>query len=400
LKVGRGDNDFLPPRIIILCRENAVDLRYATEHVILRDSIEKFLGERYDYRFVQKVAASETGWNREIWGEFAKLGWLGLPFAPEDGGNGGGAVELAILMEAFGKHLVIEPYLATVVLGGGLIAALGSTAERQAMLPAVMEGECHLAFAHEERDVPTQAQRTSGGYLLRGGKKVVLGGSSADTLLVSARLGDDRFGIFVLPRGTRGLTVRPYRMVDGSRAADVDLTDASVPSAALLGSNEDAGDTVETVIHRAIAALSADAVGAIGAMVKATVDYAKTRVQFGQAIANFQALQHRMVRIKIKEEEARAAALFATLSLDGPATIRARAVSGAKAKIGRCARFVHQDAIQLHGAIGTTDELALGGYAKRLLAYELLFGSTREHLRRYGAIIANPQVAATGLLMA
>jgi alkylation response protein AidB-like acyl-CoA dehydrogenase len=400
LKVGRGDNDFLPPRIIILCRENAVDLRYATEHVILRDSIEKFLGERYDYRFVQKVAASETGWNREIWGEFAKLGWLGLPFAPEDGGNGGGAVELAILMEAFGKHLVIEPYLATVVLGGGLIAALGSTAERQAMLPAVMEGECHLAFAHEERDVPTQAQHTSGGYLLRGGKKVVLGGSSADTLLVSARLGDDRFGIFVLPRGTRGLTVRPYRMVDGSRAADVDLTDASVPSAALLGSNEDAGDTVETVIHRAIAALSADAVGAIGAMVKATVDYAKTRVQFGQAIANFQALQHRMVRIKIKEEEARAAALFATLSLDGPAAIRARAVSGAKAKIGRCARFVHQDAIQLHGAIGTTDELALGGYAKRLLAYELLFGSTREHLRRYGAIIANPQVAATGLLMA
>jgi alkylation response protein AidB-like acyl-CoA dehydrogenase len=400
LKVGRGDNDFLPPRIIILCRENAVDLRYATEHVILRDSIEKFLGERYDYRFVQKVAASETGWNREIWGEFAKLGWLGLPFAPEDGGNGGGAVELAILMEAFGKHLVIEPYLATVVLGGGLIAALGSTAERQAMLPAVMEGECHLAFAHEERDVPTQAQRTSGGYLLRGGKKVVLGGSSADTLLVSARLGDDRFGIFVLPRGTRGLTVRPYRMVDGSRAADVDLTDASVPSAALLGSNEDAGDAVETVIHRAIAALSADAVGAIGAMVKATVDYAKTRVQFGQAIANFQALQHRMVRIKIKEEEARAAALFATLSLDGPAAIRARAVSGAKAKIGRCARFVHQDAIQLHGAIGTTDELALGGYAKRLLAYELLFGSTREHLRRYGAIIANPQVAATGLLMA
>ena len=377
-----------------------MDLRYATEHVILRDSIEKFLGERYDYRFVQKVAASETGWNREIWGEFAKLGWLGLPFAPEDGGNGGGAVELAILMEAFGKHLVIEPYLATVVLGGGLIAALGSTAERQAMLPAVMEGECHLAFAHEERDVPTQAQRTSGGYLLRGGKKVVLGGSSADTLLVSARLGDDRFGIFVLPRGTRGLTVRPYRMVDGSRAADVDLTDASVPSAALLGSNEDAGDTVETVIHRAIAALSADAVGAIGAMVKATVDYAKTRVQFGQAIANFQALQHRMVRIKIKEEEARAAALFATLSLDGPAAIRARAVSGAKAKIGRCARFVHQDAIQLHGAIGTTDELALGGYAKRLLAYELLFGSTPEHLRRYGAIIANPQVAATGLLMA
>jgi alkylation response protein AidB-like acyl-CoA dehydrogenase len=383
-----------------LCRENTVDLRYATEHVILRESAEKFLAERYDYRTVQKIAASEAGWNREIWGEFAKLGWLGLPFAPEDGGNGGGAVELAILMEAFGKHLVIEPYLATVVLGGGLIAALGSTAERQAMLPAVMEGQCHLAFAHEERDVPTRAQRTSGGYLLRGGKKVVLNGPSADNLLVSARLGDNRLGIFVLPRDTHGLTVRPYRMVDGSRAADVDLNDATVPPAALLGRNEDAGDVVDAVLQRAIAALSADAVGAIGAMVKATVDYAKTRVQFGQAIASFQALQHRMVRMRIKKEEARAAALFATLSLDGPAAIRARAISGAKAKIGRCARVVHQEAIQLHGAIGTTDELALGGYAKRLLAYELLFGSTREHLRRYGAMIADPKVAATGLLMA
>ena len=152
--------DLFPRASVMLCRENTVDLRYATEHVILRESAEKFLAERYDYRTVQKIAASETGWNREIWGEFAKLGWLGLPFAPEDGGNGGGAVELSILMEAFGKHLVIEPYLATVVLGGGLIAALGSTAERQAMLPAVIEGEFHLAFAHEERDVPTRAQRT------------------------------------------------------------------------------------------------------------------------------------------------------------------------------------------------------------------------------------------------
>jgi len=376
-----------------------VDLRYAAEHAILRESADKFLHERYDYRTVQKIAASDTGWNREIWAEFAKLGWLGLPFAPEDGGIGGSAVELAILMEAFGKRLVLEPYLPTVVLGGGLIAALGSPAERHSMLPGVTEGQFHLAFAHEERDAPTQAQRTSGGYLLRGGKKVVLGGASAETLLVSARLGEEKFGIFLVPRETRGLTVRPYPMVDGRRAADVDLTDVAVPSAALLGGNEDAGDAVEAVLQRAIAALSADAVGAIGAMVEATVDYAKTRVQFGQPIANFQALQHRMVRMKIREEEARASALFATLSLDGPAALRARAISGAKAKIGRCARSVHQDAIQLHGAIGTTDELALGGYAKRLIVYELLFGSTREHLRRYGAMIADPAVAATGLLM-
>jgi alkylation response protein AidB-like acyl-CoA dehydrogenase len=377
-----------------------VDLRYDTEHVILRDSAEKFLAERYDYRTFQKIAASEAGFSREIWAEFAQLGWLGLPFAPEDGGTGGGAVELAILMEAFGRHLVVEPYLATVVLGGGLVTALGSAAERRALLPAVAEGHCCLAFAHDDHGAPTRAERRRDGYVLQGGKKLVLGGAMADTLLVSAQLEGDGIGIFVVPKETRGLTLRPYRLLDGSRAADLALTDVALPSSALLGGRADAAAAVEAVLQRAIAALSADAVGAIGAMVKATVDYAKTRVQFGQPIANFQALQHRMVRMRIKEEEARAAALFATLSLDGAADMRARAVHGAKAKIGRCARLVHQEAIQLHGAIGTTSELALGGYAKRLIAYETLFGSTREHLVRYGAIIADPQAAAAGLLIA
>ena len=377
-----------------------MDLRYDSEHAILRGSVEKFLSERYDYRTFQKIADSEAGFSPEIWAEFAQLGWLGLPFALEDGGSGGGPVELGILMETFGKHLVVEPYLATVVLGGGLIAALGSAAERRAMLPDLIAGNCRLAFAHEDAGTPTQARPAPAGYVLQGGKKTVLGGPIADTLLVSARLADGRTGIFVLPRQTPGLTVRPYRMIDGARAADVDLTEVAVPASTLLGGNEDAAGAIETVLRHAIAALSADAVGAISAMVKATVDYAKTRVQFGQPLASFQALQHRMVRIRIKEEEARAASLFATLSLDGTAQARARAISGAKAKIGRCARSVHQEAIQLHGAIGTTDELPLGGYAKRLIAYEILFGSTREHLRRYGAIIADPQVAAAGLLLA
>jgi alkylation response protein AidB-like acyl-CoA dehydrogenase len=376
-----------------------MDLRYDSEHVLLRESAEKFLGERYDYRTFQRIAASEAGFSREIWAEFAKLGWLGLPCAPEDGGNGGGPVELSVLMEVFGRHLVIEPYLATVVLGGGLVTALGSAAERRAILPDVVEGRCFLAFAHDDRETPTGARRTGSGYVLQGRKKVVLGGAMANTLLVSARLGDSGIGVFVLPRETRGLTLRPYRMLDGGRAADVDLTEVAVLSSALLGGHENAGGAIESVLHRAIAALSADAVGAIGAMVKATVDYAKTRVQFGQPIANFQALQHRLVRMKINEEEARAAAQFATLSLDGAMEMRPRAISGAKAKIGRCARRVHQEAIQLHGAIGTTNELSLGGYARRLIAYESLFGSTREHLRRYGTIIADPQVAATGLLL-
>jgi len=381
-------------------RNITVDLRYDTEHALLRSSADKFLSERYDYRTSQKISDSAAGWDRVIWHEFADLGWLGLPFAQEDGGSGGGAVELSILMEAFGRHLVVEPYLATVVLGGGLVAALGSAAERQALLPAVIAGDCRLAFAHDDRDTPTEAQRRGQGYSLRGAKKLVLGGEIADTLLVSARLGEGRIGVFVLPAGTHGLTLRGYRMVDGSRAADLDLTGAEVPASALLGGNEDAKGAVAAAIEQAIAALSADAVGAIAAMVKATVDYSKTRVQFGQPIGNFQALQHRMVRIKINEEEARAAALFATLSLDGDAHMRARAVCGAKAKIGRCARFVHQEAIQLHGAIGTTRELPLGAYARRLMAYEILFGATRDHLRRYGALISTGDTAAHGLLSA
>ena len=374
-----------------------MDLGYDTEQVILRESAEKFLAGRYDYATFRKVSESEAGFSREIWKELAGLGWLGLRFASDDGGSGGGAVELAILMEAFGRHLVIEPYLATVVLGGGLVARLGSAAERQALLPSVIAGEQLLAFAHEEQGPATQAHRNSRGYVFQGAKKNVLGGAMADILLVSAQLAGGGTGVFVVPTQTQGLTVRRYRMLDGSRAADVELAEVAVPHSALLGGNENADDAVAAVMHGAIAASSADAVGAIAVMVKATVDYTKTRVQFGQPLAHFQALQHRMVRMKINEEEARAASLFATLSVDAPAQARARAVSGAKAKIGRCARLIHQEAIQLHGAIGTTMELSLGAYAKRLIAYEALFGSTREHLRRYSDIIADPTVAAGGI---
>ena len=376
-----------------------MDLQYDTEHTILRDGAEKYLAGRYDYRTYQKIAESEAGWDSDVWTEFAELGWLGLPFADEDGGIGGGPVEVAVLMETLGKSLVLEPYVPTVILGGGIVSALGSPSQRQLILPAVAEGKLRLAFAIEDRGTPVQAKKASGGYVLSGAKKMVLGAPMADTILVSAKMGGG-VGVFVVPAETRGLVVRPYRMVDGGRAADIEMVDVSLPSSALLGNNESAGATIELTIHRAIGALSADAVGAISSLVAATVEYTKTRVQFGQPLAKFQVLQHRMVDMKVKEEEARASCLFATLSLDGPTDRRARAVSGAKAKIGRAGRSVSQSAIQLHGAIGTTNELSIGGYTKRLIAYELLFGSTREHLRRYASIISDPAVASAGLLSA
>jgi alkylation response protein AidB-like acyl-CoA dehydrogenase len=367
-----------------------LNLQYDTEQVILRDSANAFLRDHYDYKTHRRLAASDAGMSPELWREFAQLGWLGLPVSTEDGGVGGGPVETAILMEAFGRFLVIEPYLETVLLGGGLISALGTAAERKALLEPVMEGKSLLAFAPDDQTAPIPATSPSHGFVLSGARKLVLGAALADQLLVSAQLDGDRPGVFVVPKTARGLTMRPVRLVDGRRAADIELNNVEVPANALIAG----------VVDRTIAALSADAVGAIATMVSATVDYTKTRVQFGQPIAKFQALQHRMVRMRVAEEEARAFALFATLALDGPAEQRARAISGAKAKIGRSARFVHQTAIQLHGAIGTTDELSLGAYAKRLLAYEALFGPTREHLRRYGALMAKPDLAAEGLLTA
>jgi alkylation response protein AidB-like acyl-CoA dehydrogenase len=381
-----------------------LDLQYDTEQIILRDSADNFLRDHYDYKTHQRIAASETGFSPEVWSEFARLGWLGLPFATEDGGVGGGPVETAILMEAFGCSLVTEPYVASVVLGGGLVAALGSAAERKALLAPLMNGTSLLAFAYQDQSGATAATATARGFSLTGTKSFVLGAPTADVLLVSAqvdtRVSGSRIGVFVVPRSSPGLMVRPFRLIDGRRAADVELAAVELPHSALLGGKEDAAPEIAAAIECAIAALSADAVGAIGAMVKATIDYTKTRVQFGQPLAKFQALQHRMVRMKVNEEEARASALLATLALDWPVERRARAISGAKAKIGRCARFVHQNAIQLHGAIGTTSELPLGAYAKRLLAYEAQLGSTREHLRRYGALIANPELAGDGLLAA
>ena len=375
-----------------------MDLQYDSAHKILRETAERFLAEKYDYRAFRKITDSEQGYSPEIWNTFAEMGWLGLPFSEEDGGLGGGAVETAILMECFGKALVVEPYVATVVLGGGLIAALGTPTQKAELIGQISEGKLKLAFAHDTR-TPTKATLRGNDYVIAGAKMTVLSAPMADSILVSAALSKGATGVFVVPAKSAGLVLRPYRSVDGNRIADIELTDVTVPASALLGGTGDATPAIAAVIDRAIAAISSDAVGAMSAMVAQTVEYTKTRVQFCQPISKFKVLAHRMVDMRVREEEARASCLLATLSLDSTADRRTRAVSGAKAKIGRNSRFVAQQAIQTHGAIGTTEELPLGAYAKRLLAYEILFGSTREHLRRYGALIADPARASAGLLL-
>ena len=285
-----------------------MNLSYDTEQIILADSAEKFLSSRCSYASFQKIAQG-AGWDRELWSEFAELGWLGVAFAEADGGIGAGPVEVAILMEAFGRHLVLAPYLSSIVLGGGIVAKLGTADQRRALLGPVIAGKSWLAFAPGESDTPVEAQKTASGFVLSGTKKTVLGAAMAEILLVTARLGD-RAGVFIVPAKASGVTMRGYRMVDGARAADVELFDVIVPADALLGGNDDAANAIEEIIDRGIAALSSDAVGAMSALVSATVEYTKTRVQFGQPIATFQVLQHRMVDMKVKEEEARASCLF------------------------------------------------------------------------------------------
>lgn len=385
-----------------------MDLSYSSEQVMLRDSARRFLAENYPFDRRQAIAAGE-GFDRALWSRFAELGWLGLPFAEENGGFGGGAVEIGILMEAFGRALVIEPWLPAVVLAGGLVERLGTAAQRESILLPLIAGDAIPAFAHQEREagahlahVATRALRHGSSFRIEGRKTLVLGGPFADTFLVSARLSGrptdpEGLSLFIVPANAPGLRVTPYRLVDGSRAADLEVDGVVIDEDARLGGG-DVHDAIEAAFDRATAALASEAVGAMDALLDATVAHAKQRVQFGKPLATFQALQHRMAEMAVKCQEARASALLATLSADAPRLTRVRGVSGAKAKIGRISRHVAQEAIQLHGAMGFSEELAVGSWFKRLFAIENLLGSTAHHLKRYGEAIRHPDLAGRGLL--
>lgn len=332
------------------------------------------------------------------WTLFARLGWLALPLPEECGGLGAGPVEVAVLAEELGRAAATESWVATVVLAGGVIAALGDPEQAGSLLSALAEGRLRPALAHGEGgdtllDVATAARQAGDGWRLSGRKLLVPDGDSADLLLVTARTGAG-LGVFLVRPGAAGLTLTAAATVDGGQAADLVLQE--VP-AEPLGAG-DASDALLACLDRANAAACADAVGAMAALLEATVSHTQTRVQFGQPLARFQALRHRMAEMAVKLEEARGAALLAALGLDGDAAMRARAVSGARAKIGRLSRLLAHEAIQLHGAMGMTEELPVGTWFRRLFAFENRWGSTALHLRRYGAALGEPGVLAGSLL--
>jgi alkylation response protein AidB-like acyl-CoA dehydrogenase len=375
-----------------------MDLTLSDEQRLLRESADRFVSETYTADHRRKTAGDPLGFSADLWKQFAELGWLALPIAEEHGGLGGGAIETGILMEAFGRGLVAEPYLSTVVIGAALIGECGTEAQKQALLPKVADGSLYLAFAHSERqarfdlaDVRTTARKTSGGWRLDGQKTAVLDGSAAHQIIVSARA-DDGSGkpgnlcLFLVPKGVANLAVRDYPRLGGGRACNLELGGVQLPADALLGDGSDVLPAVEAVVDRAMAALGAEAVGIMQTLLDQTLEYTKIRKQFGRPLSANQVIRHRLADVAMQCDEARSMALRAALMANAQPVERSRAASGAKAKIGRCARFVAEQSVQLHGAMGVTEELDIGSYFKRLLAFDTLFGGSAHHYRRHAAL--------------
>ena len=380
-----------------------MDFELSDEQRLLKDSVERLTTQRYDFETRKKFMAEPDGWSRAMWKQYVDLGLTALPFSEDHGGIGGGPVETMIVMEAFGRALALEPYLATVILGGGFLRHGASDTVKSELLPKVAAGEALLAFAHIERqarydlaDVATTAKKDGAGYVLNGEKSLALHGDAADKLIVSARLaGEQRakngIGLFLVDARQEGVSRRGYPTMDGLRAAEISLANVKVGADAVIGESGNAYPLIERVTDSAIAALAAEAVGAMGAMHEITVDYLKQRKQFGVPIGNFQVLQHRAGDMLITLEQARSMAMLATMMSDEENAIeRRKAISAAKVQIGRSARIVGQGAIQLHGGIGMTMEYKVGHYFKRVTMIDTMFGDADYHLAtlaRMGGIV-------------
>jgi pimeloyl-CoA dehydrogenase small subunit len=372
-----------------------MDFDLSEEQRLLKESVDGLLTDSYDFEQRKKYMKEKGGWSKAAWSKLAEQGLLGLPFAESDGGFGAGAVETMIVMEALGRALVLEPYLATVVIGGGFLRHGGSAAQKEAHVPGIIDGSKTFAFAQLEKnsrydlyDVATSAKRKGEAYVIDGEKFVVVNGENADTLIVTARTkGAQRdktgIGAFLVPANAKGIAKKTYPTQDGLHAADISFTGVEVGSDAAIGDPENALPLIERVVDEARTAMCAEAVGAMDESLKTTVEYLKTRKQFGVAIGSFQTLQHRAADMFVALEQARSMSMFATMATDfEDARERSTAVAAAKVQIGKSGKFVGQQSVQLHGGIGMTQEAKIGHYFKRLTMIENTFGDTDYHLRR------------------
>jgi alkylation response protein AidB-like acyl-CoA dehydrogenase len=372
-----------------------MDFSFTEEQTLLRDSLSAFLADTYDFDKRRAAVASASGWRPEVWKALAEdLGILGATFPEDLGGLGGGATEVMVVMEEFGKALVVDPYLSTVVIGGGFLTRAG-TDSAKALIGEIIAGEARLAFAASEpqgryclHDLSTSASKSGAGWTLNGAKAVVAGAPFADHLIVTARTGGARrdaggVSVFLVDKGAKGVGARDYPTVDGGRASEITFENVALGPEALIGPEGEALALIETVVDEAVAAVCAEACGVLRKLHEGTLEYTRQRKQFGAPIASFQVLQHRMVDMFIQVEQAVSMTYMAHIKLSADAAERAKGVSAAKVQVGRACRFVGQNAIQLHGGMGMTDEMAIGHYFKRATIIEGLYGSVDHHLRRY-----------------
>ncbi len=372
-----------------------MDFSLSNEQSMLAESVARFIDNDYDFESRQQIVEAGAGYSRELWQTYAELGWTAVPFSEDDGGLGGGPIELILMMEQFGRGLVIEPYLATIVLAGGVLRRAASAKQKEKWLSGIIEGSTQAALAFAEpqarfeiSNVATKADSNGDGFILNGQKNLVLNGNHADLLIVPARTGgaqSDENGItlFAVASDSAGIDRKDYVTVDAHQAADISLDNVHVDSESILGEVGQGYATLESVIDEATLAVCAEAVGILRTMHDKTIEYAKSRVQFGVPIGSFQALQHRMVDMLMACEQTHSLLLWAAmLSVDGDSDAP-KAISALKYQIGTAGRTVAQDAVQIHGGMGVTWELDISHYFKRFTAIELLFGNADFHLNRY-----------------
>ncbi|MEX2497092.1 MAG: acyl-CoA dehydrogenase family protein [Woeseia sp.] len=372
-----------------------MDFSVSEEQSMLADSVARFIDNDYDFETRQKIAARDDGYSAEMWRAFAELGWTAVPFDEADGGLGGGPVELMLMMEQFGRGLVVEPWLANIVLAGGVLRRTATGEQKNRWLSPLIAGELQAALAWSEpqsrfnlSDVATQAAARNGHYVLNGRKAFVLNGGDAELLIVPARTSGERrdhsgITLFALAAGAEGVQRRPYRTVDAQRAAEIYLTDVRVDASDVLGEVGAGLQTLQDTIDEATLAVSAEATGIIRTMHDKTVEYSKSRIQFGVPIGSFQALQHRMVDTLMLCEQCRSLMLWATMVAASGDVGVSRAISALKYQIGSSGRVVAQEAVQIHGGMGVTWELDIAHYFKRFTAIETLFGNSDFHLDRF-----------------
>ena len=374
---------------------------FTEEQIMLRDSVARFIQDDYDFDTRQRIAGSDEGMSRDNWQTFAQLGWLSIPFAEEHGGFGGNAVDVMLMMEQLGKGLVLEPYLATVLLFGGLLQKGGSAEQQANHIPKIIDGSCLGAFAYLERqsrfelaDIKTTAVADGDSFSLSGEKVVVFNGLNADHVIVSARTSGEQsdeqgISLFLLATDAPGIEKLSYRMMDGQVVANLVFTNVQVPAANLVGVLGEAYPLIEAVALEANLALAAEAVGIMEQLNSKTVEYTKTRQQFGVAIGSFQALQHRMVDTFMAHEQTKSLLYRAVCAITDTEEDATTAIHALKVMVDRAGKQVLGEAIQLHGGMGITDELDIGHYAKRLMMINTSFGNGDYHQAKFNALRYN-----------